>query len=575
MVPMMIPIFLLGILSGIIMNRYVRAEIDHRNTEKLSGYATKTDMLLNDLEQINLSLSTNPAVTVRLKSVIARSDRGISSEDYEIINTIIDLLYSSANYNGDVDSLYVYFNNDNGYFISSTNRISNLGLFHDTGWYDSYQAHYASEQRVWTEFRDLKPYSFERNPIRVLTIYRKIFASGKTAPDGVLVLNIQEDQINRRLAQLVPIASELILAIDDSGRTVFHNSVGSSGSGSPPILNPAKYRQYTVPSALYPWDYHLLIDLETVYRIPNVLTRLTALLVLSAFGLGVIISFYFANRNYRDIRSIVDIIGKAKNGEELPSLPPVELVKKDVYSYILRSIVQTFLNSDFLRIQLSERKYYLRTMELLALQSQLNPHFLFNTMETIYWKAFALTGKPNDATAMLEHLSDIVHYALDSDATMVGLQEELAITRSYLEIQSYRYKDVFSVVWDIPEHIENLKVAKLILQPLVENCIYHGIREKKEPSTIAIRIRDRQSYLHIVIMDDGLGIPLNRLQEIRKEIQSEARESGEHIGLYNTNKRLQLIYDRPHLLCIYSRPGRGTCISIKLPIERSFGLSVV
>ncbi|MEA5032743.1 MAG: histidine kinase [Sphaerochaeta sp.] len=568
MVPVMIPVLLLGILSGYIMNRQVRQEIDLRNIEKVSSYALKTEALISDLEQINVSLSHNPTITVRLKSVLSRSSKGISGADYEIVNAIIDLLYSSTNYNVNVASLYVYLTNNSGQFISSTNRFSSLSFFQDIDWYDSYLEHKDKPELVWTEFRNIRPFSFQEDPIRVLTIYRKIFSSGKSDSDGVLVLNVHAQQINRSLADLVANERELLLVAGSDGQLIFHSSkepVKIVWDGNIATVDGIQFRSYAVPSELQPWEYHLLIPQSDVYVVPNVLSRLTLILVLVTLLVGLMISYYVANRNYGEIRSIVETIDNAKAGKDLPKLPSEH---RDVYGFIVRNLIASFLRNDYLSVQLSERRYHMRTLELLALQSQLNPHFLFNTMETIYWRTMALTGKPNEATSMIENLSDILRYALDSEESLVPFQEEVVITRSYLDIQRFRYKDAFTVVWQIPSTVEHVRVMKLLLQPIVENSIYHGIRGLERPAQITIQVKERDSHIRIAVIDNGRGMDAIRLQQLRKELKNPPVEKANHIGLANTSKRLQLQYGSAYGLQVHSHEGLGTCVVMRIPSTR-------
>ncbi|NLY19133.1 MAG: histidine kinase [Clostridiaceae bacterium] len=277
------------------------------------------------------------------------------------------------------------------------------------------------------------------------------------------------------------------------------------------------------------------------------------------------IAYYFANKNYADIKNILNIIEKASRGERLDRIP---VATNDVFSYILHNIVKTFLENDYLQVQLSERKYHIRTPELLALQSQLNPHFLFNTMETIYWKVMALTGKPNEATKMIGNISDILHYSLDSDGDMPTLMEEISITKSYLEIQSVRYRNQFEAVWDYPSDIKDIRIVKLILQPLVENSIYHGIRQKDGFSLIRVRIRQVGELLKIAVTDSGIGMDKKTLMRVKEMLNTNYHESSEHIGLYNTNKRIRLTYGEKYGIHIRSKRNFGTTIIISVPAVR-------
>jgi two-component system sensor histidine kinase YesM len=227
--------------------------------------------------------------------------------------------------------------------------------------------------------------------------------------------------------------------------------------------------------------------------------------------------------------------------------------------------MNTFIERSYLKLQLSERKYRLQAAELLALQSQINPHFLHNTLETIYWEILRISGKPTIAHRMIENLSDIMKYSLNSKDNFVTLKEEIENTNSYIEIQKYRYEDKFDVYWDYLPLVNNYKIKKLIFQPLVENSIYHGIIKKDTRCYIKIKIIKSGSHLRIFVADNGYGISLEKLEEIKQKLES-SEDYFDHIGLFNTNKRLKLIYGEQYGIRIRSLPGKGTVVFLYIPI---------
>lgn len=579
-VPVLIPVLILGIFVSYIMDNHLAAEKNARNTYELISYSNNIDSIMGELERLHTSLSTNPAMILSLKKMLSQSKYGLSAEDYKILNVIIDLLYASSNSNPYIESLYVYFNVSSDYFISSTSRLSDFNYFYDTEWYNSYQSHFNEPVNVWTEYRVINRYKEDKFPTWVLTIYRKIFSSGKSEPDGILVLNVKANEVNKLLNTMSETPEKNIFVIDSQeGMVLFHNNrfekdlLSSQSFNSKDILENEEtvfnyktdtgyYTINKIASSVYNWEYVSAIPYSTLYKVSLWLKQLTFFLIAAAILISMTIAYYFANKNYADIKNILNIIERASRGERLDKLP---VATNDVFSYILHNIVKTFLENDYLQVQLSERKYHMRTLELLALQSQLNPHFLFNTMETIYWKVMALSGKPNEATRMIENISDILHYSLDSDGDMADLQDEINITKSYLEIQSVRYKNQFEAVWDYPDDIKDVRIVKLILQPLVENSIYHGIKPKDGHSLIRVRIRLYGELLKITVTDSGIGMDKNTLMRVKETLNTDYHESSEHIGLYNTNKRLKLTYGDKYAIHIRSRRNFGTSIIISVP----------
>lgn len=578
-IPLLVPVLILGLFVKYVMDNYVFTEINERNTYEIMSYANIIDSLMGELERLHTSLSTNPAMVLSLKKMLAESKYGISSEDYKVLNVIIDLLYASSNTNPYIESLYVYFNDCPDYFISSTNRLTDFNYFHDKDWYRSYQENYNSPVKVWTEYRTISRYKSEKFSTKVLTIYRKIYSSGKNEPDGILVLNVNADEVNKLLDTITKNEKNIFVTDPQKSMILFYNSnfmtdLASSSDfnindiieNDKSVFNYKTERGYytinKVPSTVYNWEYISAIRSSFLYRVFIMLNNITIFLTILAILISLAIAYYFANKNYLDIQNILNIIEAASKGEKIDTIPPIS---NDVYSFILHNIVRTFLENDFLQVQLSERKYHIRTLELLALQSQLNPHFLFNTMETIYWKVMALTGMPNEATMMIENLSDILHYSLDSDEEMATLEQEISIAKSYLAIQSVRYKNQFDVIWDCPQNIFNILVVKLILQPLIENSIYHGIKPKEGYSVIRIKIRLKDNIVKITVTDTGIGMTRLRLKKIKEMLTSDDNDNVEHIGLYNTNKRIKLIYGNQYGLHIRSKYNMGTSVIISIP----------
>ena len=217
------------------------------------------------------------------------------------------------------------------------------------------------------------------------------------------------------------------------------------------------------------------------------------------------------------------------------------------------------LMDDIVAEQESKRK-----SEFDALQSQINPHFLHNTLDSISWTAIRLTGGKNKASVMLTKLAQILRYSLDDVDTLVPLRKELENTRIYLELQELRYNNCFCVEWDIEETILDIHVIKIILQPIVENAIQHGIKPLGKAGLIHISAKPQGSFLQISIRDNGVGIPAERLSAIQNALQSDMIKQNEGIGIVNVHQRIQLFYGKEYGVSISSE--NGTCVTMNLPL---------
>lgn len=208
--------------------------------------------------------------------------------------------------------------------------------------------------------------------------------------------------------------------------------------------------------------------------------------------------------------------------------------------------------------------------ELRALRAQINPHFLFNALNTI---RYTIRTNPDAARRLLLDLSEVFQRALQS-GEFISLRDELSYVEAYLALEKARLGDRLRVVWggvlqpDTPFQTQtdllDQPVPTLALQPLVENAVVHGIGKKKEGGTVTITVEPQENDLVITIADDGVGMPPVRLSELLKP--GEARSC---IGLCNVDNRLGLLYGEEHRLVIESEVGRGTRVMIRIPVEKS------
>ncbi len=212
-----------------------------------------------------------------------------------------------------------------------------------------------------------------------------------------------------------------------------------------------------------------------------------------------------------------------------------------------------------------------RESELMALQMQINPHFLYNTLNTM--RCIGEVYEVKEVAEMSESLGDMFKYSIEHNRYK-RLEEEIRHVKSYLSIIQIRYQGLVHCHYDIPEQLNELPVLKLIVQPLVENAVEHGIIPMGGAGNIEIKARmDKDSVLVIQVHDDGIGIPEPKLLEIQDTLRSlddsftsEAWSAG-HIGLDNVQQRLRLNYGRKGRLTIQSKPHQGTTVQICIPIE--------
>ncbi len=204
-----------------------------------------------------------------------------------------------------------------------------------------------------------------------------------------------------------------------------------------------------------------------------------------------------------------------------------------------------------------------RNAELMALQSQVNPHFLYNSLDTIKWMAFEYQ---DDAIyTLIENLSSFFKISLSDGRDMISLLEELEHTKNYLEIQKIRFAETLDFSFDISDDIKNVRTLKVIVQPLVENSLYHGIKGISRKCHIKIEAKRDGDRVVIKVTDDGVGMSDERLMTIKNNLAT--RKKSDSYGLYNINERLFVKYNNDYNFDIRSTENEGTEIEISFAFE--------
>lgn len=203
-----------------------------------------------------------------------------------------------------------------------------------------------------------------------------------------------------------------------------------------------------------------------------------------------------------------------------------------------------------------------RMYELNVLNAQIRPHFLYNTFDSVC--ALALMERSRDIYLLMQALGKYYRISLHKGDEIISLKEELEIIRNYAVIQKYRFQNVFEIQYEVPEELLNYKILKLVLQPFVENSIYHGLKTKGFRGEILISGGLEDDYLVIKIQDNGIGMSMEKIQKILGgEVDGEERS----FGMYGTMQRISLHYGENNLVSVLSEKNQGTSIIIRIPIS--------
>lgn len=313
-------------------------------------------------------------------------------------------------------------------------------------------------------------------------------------------------------------------------------------------------------SGISGWSVIAIIPKEELVSHITPLRYIFAIIILFMIFM-VAVSYSFMNSVItRPIENIISMMKKIETGNFDTIIRENSNIETGLLSSKINSLVANIvnLNRKVFMYQLQNKEAQIK-----ALQAQINPHFLFNTLQLI--KSQAVSGGDRETSQMITSLGNMLRYGIHHQEDLVPVNEEINHLRDYLGIQSRRFPSLFSCSIDCPDELMKKKTIKLILQPVVENSINHN---KLSCNSISIKVQvlKTENRISITIEDNGQGIDRDRLEEIRNNINDTSRdEHGESIGLKNVHNRIHLKFGQPYGVTVFSKPGKGFRTEILIP----------
>lgn len=321
-----------------------------------------------------------------------------------------------------------------------------------------------------------------------------------------------------------------------------------------------------VENAVFEYIYYDIKEIEKekdAYNTRVFMLIITTIVVMAVILVAIVLfSYYIPLSISRPIKKITEVTNSVASGDLS--------VRSDVFEGEETKALSTSLNSmidkiDDLISQVTREQIRLRKAEFELLQSQINPHFLYNTLDAIVW--LAESGEKEKVVSTVGSLSDFFRASLNQGKDIVTIKEDIGHVRSYLEIQHVRYQDILDYEINVPEEVYPYLIPKITIQPLVENALYHGIKNKRGKGKISITGKKQDDCVYIYVTDNGMGITEDRLNVVMNNINNRSESEKTTYGLYNVNERIRLDFGEEYGIKIESEHGAGTTVSIKLPLR--------
>lgn len=392
---------------------------------------------------------------------------------------------------------------------------------------------------------------------------------------GVLLVDMDYASVSRMMQQLNTAGNgQYYYLCDSEGEIIYHprQAQMNDGIGSENSIETAGYgagvydedfggerRKVIVNTISYTgWRLVGVIPYSTFTRGMIDLRYFIAMLMLLMAMMLVIVNRVVSVRVSSPILRLNDSVMEYEAGKK----PDIYVGGSPEISRLGLSIQSSYEQIDMLMRKIVLEQNERRKSELDALQGQINPHFLYNALESITWM---VEGERNDdAVFMLSQLAKFFRISLSKGHTVISVGDELQHARSYMNIQKVRYKNAFSIVFDIDESLSSYSTVKLVLQPILENAVNYGIRGIDDDGEIKVKGRLKESNVILSVQDNGLGMSEEEVSLILTD-SNRIRKRGSGVGLVNVNNRIQLVFGKEYGLLVESEPDVGTTVSIRIP----------
>jgi len=316
-------------------------------------------------------------------------------------------------------------------------------------------------------------------------------------------------------------------------------------------------------------QYYIYYQTQSIEQLKNSLNEQVATF-LAVFGIMVVViaivvviaTGYVVSSITRPVQALSGAATKIADGDFSTR---VEVATKDEIGTLAENVNEMSGRLEEMVQKIKEDERKMRHTELRLLQEQINPHFLYNTLDTIVWLVEG--NSPDKAVNMVVSLSDFFRIVLSKGKDIITIREEEQHIRSYLEIQQVRYRDILEYDIRIPEELYRYKILKLTLQPIVENSLYHGIKVKRGKGSIFVTGTLKDDNIYFDIRDTGVGMTEAELASIRNKLTKPCKETDSGFGLANVNERIQMNYGTEYGVTINSKQGEGTWVQIVIPAQ--------
>lgn len=552
-----IPTITLGVISYNFSMTLLKESVTNATVVKFEKANAEIDTRLKEIEEYSVYILSNSSVQKMLQ--ISNYQESLKYEDE--VKSIINQALSAQN---SIHSIQLYDKNGDLLFYKSF-----------THYEDAFKSQIMStnikDEAVYEKAKSLKGKRFWTKLYQgsnKLSMVRAINALGSQNQIGILIINVNEDQIEGLFKTLEHMDSSFLMLYEWDKNIIF----SSQNTNEVPVteltklakadkgnfwLHGEEYEYINYYSRLNDWNMVAIIPREKLFAPINIIKNVTLIIVAACFVISIVFSIIIAYYIMKPVTTLRMLMMQVENGELNRRYYSNNRDEISQLGYVFNAMLDK-LNK--LICENTEKQQRIRVEELKALQTQIKPHFLYNTLDNAYWMAQLIDAK--EICSILSALANYYRISLSKGAEIIKIKDEINHVKNYMTIQKIRYENKIDYNIQIPDEILDMHIIKLTLQPIVENAIYHGLRGLDRHGNIYITGKVTDEIVSIEVRDNGRGMSEEKSARV---ISGFSDKNKEGYGLSNVNERIRLYFGDNYGISIYSVENEFTIITVRLP----------
>ena len=561
----LIPFLIFSIVSGFVFLDHAQKTAEEHSVQLIHQVSNSMDVYVETIEKmvnyIQLELQDTPFFTME--------SEGASGWDSETAY-IRSVLENVANSHREVAGIFIATKEDL-YVSTGMSRISR-DPFQNERWYREASENPEEIQliSVVTGRNIVTNRSYSIDDVSSLAKAVQDPETGEVL--GVILLDIRHDIIQSSINGVTIGEKGFVFVMDQEDNIVYTPVNGIVYRVNPkwvkamePMSVQIQGGSYQIRSELSPytgWRTVGVFSMDEVMSSVNTIVYILFTCVIISLVLVVIVSFKFSRTLTNPIFKLKRLMKQAESGDLTVRF---NFEHNDEIGELGQSFNHMIARIDQLIQMVYVEQENKRTAEMKSLQEQIKPHFLYNTLDTISWMARDYDAE--DIVRLVDALTNMFRIGLSHGKDIITVKEEITHVSNYLYIQKIRYKDKLNYVIHVDESLYAIEVPKLILQPLVENAIYHGVKAKRGGGTITITGVPEGENLVFTVQDNGAGMPQEKVEELNRRMSERSvLDEQKSFGLFYIRERIQLCYGTGYGVHVESALGEGTRVTITLPL---------